>query len=924
MLAGVVHGAAPISLDGARRLSVETVGDSDRRQRSFVVEENFGELDAWQIEVEIDPVVASGGDVQVVAGLSLGLKGADAEPEPRAGDRSLIAFELREGSGRGAWAVWINGENVTAKMPVPRPKGWRDNGKWQHPNVFTQRDGSYRLRIVGAPDDDGTLLRFYFEYTDRPVEEHLVMRRVMPGRVGLYVIHGGKERKASKTLFSGLTVTKLTPTQARANPGAWEIVRDCLDLGHPAMMQVEAALAAGDEERAKKLLVEHLRTRATPKGQPPTVEHAHPDYRKIAAEVLKGRYGTLGWFSKFAKSHTDAAGKVHPFVLDGGRINWDRDTGHLNRHFHWVAMAKTYEETGNKALAKQFAHEVKDYVTREPFFWPQCPNVGDLNCMDGTLFVKGFMNTSNIGRRCELTWWEAFEGFRKAKGFDDEALLWMLVGFVRQARLIMNPTSFAAHDDGGAHTALALLQNAIMLPELRESSTWRDEAQRRWDIVLKIQFHADSSHCSLSTGYAWASICALENLVALYRRTGATVPGRFLKTLEKAYEHPMALTRPDQGNIDLNDGGWGLFDDRYRMAHDLFPHRQDFLWIGSKGAQGAPPSFTSVYYPNAGQYVMRTGWGKDAKYLFFDAGPWGASHGKQDALHVYTAFGSQLLARNAGRGDYSAMPTSTHTAQTFAFNTLTPDWLGQNRIPFWEREKWVGHNPPKRRWVHNGRFDYGEGWYDYGWFGSKTKVEGKHTRQVIFVKGKNAARDGYYVVIDTIEPKDDLEHTWRHPWHLQPDDIRILPDDSSIVTTSPNGAMRIFPADPDGNLSVQMMRGQKQPVYLGWRVYGQHFKEWNTPTYAWTTKGASTKAWVLCLGPSEKDFPVRSVSAKRSPASGDITLTIARADGGTDHVLRRGTRGAAAALGPIKISGDIGAVCVDGAGRVQATLDVRQ
>jgi len=232
------------------------------------------------------------------------------------------------------------------------------------------------------------------------------------------------------------------------------------------------------------------------------------------------------------------------------------------------------------------------------------------------------------------------------------------------------------------------------------------------------------------------------------------------------------------------------------------------------------------------------------------------------------------------------------------------------------------HDPPKRRWISNDRFDYGDGWYDYGWFGSKTKVEGKHTRQVIFVKGTDAAKDGYYVVIDTIEPKDDLEHTWRHPWHLQPDDIRILPDDSSIVTTSPNGAMRIFPADPDGNLSVQMMRGQKQPVYLGWRVYGQHFKEWNTPTYAWTTKGPSTKAWGICLGPSGKGFPVRSVSAKRGPTSGDITLTVARADGGTDLILRRRQAGGAAALGPASVNGDIGVVCLNAGGAPEAVLDV--
>ena len=73
--------------------------------------------------------------------------------------------------------------------------------------------------------------------------------------------------------------------------------------------------------------------------------------------------------------------------------------------------AKAYEETGDARYAKRFAHEVRDWVAREPFLHPRNPDIGGLNWMDGTTFVRGYMNTSNIGRRCEITWWPAFEGF---------------------------------------------------------------------------------------------------------------------------------------------------------------------------------------------------------------------------------------------------------------------------------------------------------------------------------------------------------------------------------------------------------------------------------------------------------------------------------------------------------------------------------
>ena len=277
----------------------------------------------------------------------------------------------------------------------------------------------------------------------------------------------------------------------------------------------------------------------------------------MADAALENRYGTMGPFAKLETSYVDGAGVRKPFVDEKGVIRWDFCSGHPStRHFHWVSLAKAYSETKDKRYAARFSRSAR-LGEREPFLWPANPEIGGLNWMDGTTFINGFMNTSNIGRRLEMTWWPSYEVFRKSHQLSTEAHLAFLVGAIRQARLLMNPTSFAAHDDGGAHGAVALLQTACLLPELSESVAWRAEGLRRWDKVLDVQFHPDGSHVSLSTGYNWASINALENMVALYRRVGRKVPQRFLEVLEDAYRHPIALSRPDQGQIDMNDGGWG-------------------------------------------------------------------------------------------------------------------------------------------------------------------------------------------------------------------------------------------------------------------------------------------------------------------------------------------------------------------------------
>lgn len=75
----------------------------------------------------------------------------------------------------------------------------------------------------------------------------------------------------------------------------------------------------------------------------------------------------------------------------------------------------------------------------------------------------------------------------------------------------------------------------------------------------------------------------------------------------------------------------------------------------------------------------------------------------------------------------------------------------------------IGFNPPKRRWVSNKHFDYGEGVYEYGWHKPGEHFRGKYLRQVVFVKGDQPTKTGYYLIFDTVEPESDRRCTWRHP-----------------------------------------------------------------------------------------------------------------------------------------------------------------
>lgn len=857
-----------------RRLETGT-GNSSHREIATIP------AAAFVIEGAIDPVARPGGDLQAVASVILGWT-KDSEPETRNPGIPSIAFEIREGSAIGSWEVWIDGVNETTRQPNPKPKGWAWDGKNQQPHLFRQRDGSYPLRITGAPTETGeTLLRFYFQYLDRPVAEHRVTHALAGSPLFAHVKVGGNDTQKHVSEFA-LGIRSIESAELDADPVPRDIVLEALDLDYPALGEVNRALESGKREEAGRLLLAHFRERQAPRG-PSLDEYEHGGNNlEIADNSLAGRYGTLGWFSQFAPEWTDADGVTHPWVLPDGTINWARENGHLNRHFHWVAYALADHETGDPKYAKRLSYEVQDWVGREPFFWEKCPQIGGVNLMDGTVFTKGFMNTSNIGRRCELTWWFAWEAFRKNPDFSDEAHFAMLLGFLRQARLLMNPSAFAAHDDGGAHSSMALLQTGLMLPEFRESAIWREQAMRQWDEVMKVQFYPDGSHVSGSTGYNWASIRALENFIALMRRTGSEIPPRFTETLARALKHPIGISRPDGGQVDMNDGGWSLVDDHYtRIVEKIFPDRNDFRWMATRGREGTEPDYCSIQFPHAGHLVQRTGWGENHKYLFLDAGPLGASHGKNDKLNLYFAMGPHQLISSGGRGSYDANPFSAYTGSTYGYNTILVDDLPQQRVHLPHTH--TGHVPEQRRWVTSERFDFMEGFYRSGWYGAKKHVQGIHTREVLMVKGTNPPETAYWIVFDTVEAADKESHEYKALFHSRRDLAEIDPETQAFTCVDRGAGYRILPSHTKG-LDCRNARAQMQPYVQGWHVVGKNRAPMNTAECIWNARGPTTRAWILEATPLPATWQIERWDWEEVEST--AFLTIHHKGGATDRVER--------------------------------------
>lgn len=193
--------------------------------------------ESFVIETQIDPVVAEGGDLQVVAGLVVGLKSGERVQD---GEGGQLRADLREGGERSAFAFWHRKANLTMLEPIPKPPGWMDNRDFQHPHLLPFREGAgHRIKLAVWPEGEGSRVRLFGDHFDRPMEEHLLPERIRAGVVKLFTMRGGAEADLRRTSrFSEVMFRETTAEQARELPSMAGSVLRALDFSHPAMQSV--------------------------------------------------------------------------------------------------------------------------------------------------------------------------------------------------------------------------------------------------------------------------------------------------------------------------------------------------------------------------------------------------------------------------------------------------------------------------------------------------------------------------------------------------------------------------------------------------------------------------------------------------------------------------------------------------------------
>jgi hypothetical protein len=646
-----------------------------------------------------------------------------------------------------------------------------------------------------------------------------------------------------------------------------------LDLTRPGLEGVREAVEGFDWDKAKAAFARYLREREQPSWyfdpkDPLAGVALDPNDLAVANELLRDRFTIYGTPAQFEGGNIDWTYNPtkQPGYPDAATDEW---TWGLNRHNFWPRLGRAYHFLKDERYAETFVRQMLHWVENNPVpLWAQ-QGAGST------------WRTIEAGLRMQSSWPDSFLYFLYSPSFTDEAIVTMVRSMVEHARYLMT------HNTGGNWLTIemnGLYHVGVLFPEFKEAAEWRRYAADKMLDALTRQVYPDGAQVELTPEY---HITALENFLGIAdiaAMNGYELPDGYLANLERMFEYTVYMLKPDGLLPDFNDSVNANPRDILWRGYQLFPEREDFLWVAMGRAVGTPPEHTSYAFPWAGYLIQRSGWDGNARYLAFDVGPYGYGHQHEDKLNfILTAYGRDLVV-DAGKHVYDDSKWRAYVRSAYGHNVAFVDGKGQNRRL--SGETFVTSEPLPHIWTVTDAYEFAQGYYgsELEGYGDIPRWIATHQRSVLYVKEGFGA--DFWVIADTFLPRDDQVHTYETIFHLNADDVHI--DEANAVRTlHTHGAnLGIFPLVVDGSPSLDVVKGQEEPYVQGW-MYVPGRGQRPIPTAIYRVEGAGVLHMLYVLYPvPEGDVPDVALTpwdAGREPDAG-VGAEIHFADGRTYKV----------------------------------------
>jgi hypothetical protein len=328
--------------------------------------------------------------------------------------------------------------------------------------------------------------------------------------------------------------------------------------------------------------------------------------------------------------------------------------------------------------------------------------------------------------------------------------------------------------------------------------------------------------------------------------------------------------RPDFTFPQLNDG---FTDPNYLHLHKLAQagkelRRRDFLYAGTEGKEGPPPAATSLSFEDAGLYVMRSGWDRDARYLLFDAGPYGGPHGHEDKLSVEVYAYGHVFVADPGTYTYDWNdPFRSYFVSSLSHNVITVD--GKSQVRRWDKSN-MDPKPAHGNyaaWISRPEYDYVGASYENGYSEySRDRPQGAgvenviHRRQILFVK------PDYWVMVDELQ--GESPHDYSLFFHAPPGvEATVWENRGVVLSSAPGGAcLEILPVNP-GNIEIRSVIGSEDPIQ-GWYGGSGYRSKRPAAAVSMTHKRARSACLTTLLYPRPECLSPQPVSIDALPLRG--------------------------------------------------------
>lgn len=407
-------------------------------------------------------------------------------------------------------------------------------------------------------------------------------------------------------------------------------------------------------------------------------------------------------------------------------------------------------------------------------------------------------------------------------------------------------------------------------PEFRDAADWREEGYRRLLDDMRVQVMDDGASYELTPGYQMSISTWFLESYQVARKFNRPLDPELEAGIRSMFDWSVAITRPDFTRPSVSDAG--SLDSKYGESLTNPGRVLDnpaAVWVGAEGREGAPPDYNSIALRDSGYFVMRSGWDENARYLFFDGGPYGRWHQHEDKLNIEVyAHGTPYIV-DPGITSYYTNPWTRFYTTTQAHNTVLVDGCAQSRGRNQTVEQWTESAFDSTVWRSDDRSDVAMACYDAPYASLDSPV--RHRRAVIFVK------PDYFIVFD--ELTGEGSRTYEAFFHFMPFRLLTDPETGAVRTgrmDAPN--LELLPLT---RMMPRLICGRNDPVQ-GWLAIGGQDVPAPVAVYKRRSRLPFRTGYVIY--PFGTDRVTADITVKTTRRANVWTVGIDHAGGGRDRV----------------------------------------